>query len=143
MIKRSPNLTPQRIGTIIDIIHSWEGRLTWPALIKTVAGTMHSTYTRQALFKQERIRVAYDAYRASNTDSAGGRPVPAAIKASLERIKRLELENAELKMREALLMEQFVRWAYNASTRGLSENFLNMALPPTNRHGNEISRTRR
>ena len=39
----------------------------------------------------------------------------------------------------ALLMEQFVRWAYNASTRGLTEDFLNQALPPTNRHGNPVS----
>lgn len=138
MIKRSPNLTPQRIDKIIDIIHGWEGRLTWPALIKAVAAKMHATYTRQALFKQERIRVAYEIYRVSKPNAAVGKPVSAALKASMERIQRLELENAELKKREALLLEQFVRWAYNASTRGLSEVFLNQTLPPTNRHGNKV-----
>ncbi|NEX60091.1 hypothetical protein [Noviherbaspirillum galbum] len=140
MMKRSPNLTAQRIDKIIEIIHGWEGRLTWPALIKAVAAKMHATYTRQALFKQERIRVAYETYRASKPDAVGGRPVSAALKASMERIQRLELENAGLKKREALLLEQFVRWAYNASTRGLTEAFLNQALPPTNRQGNKASR---
>jgi hypothetical protein len=100
------------------------------------------TYTRQALYKHESIRIAYEAYRENGSDTEQGRPVPAELKASTERVKRLEMENAELRKREALLMEQFVRWAYNASTRGLTEDFLNQALPPTNRHGNRVSAKR-
>lgn len=45
----------------------------------------------------------------------------------------------ELRNREALLLEQFVRWAYNAASRGLTEDFLNRPLPPTNRTGNVTS----
>lgn len=140
MTNRSPNLTPDRIDAVVEIIRGWDGRLTWPALIKAVAKKLYATYTRQALYKQERIRVAYEAYRETNDGTPGARPVPAALKASMERVQRLEQENAELKKREALLLEQFVRWAYNAASRGLSEDFLNQALPPTNRHGNSVSR---
>jgi hypothetical protein len=144
MIRHSPNLTPDRVDSIIEIIRAWDGRLTWPALIKAVAGKMRATYTRQALYNQERIRVAYETYRAtSNASGIDGRPVPAALKASMERVQRLELENAELRKREALLLEQFVRWAYNAASRGLSEDFLNQPLPPTNRHGNRVSSPRK
>lgn len=144
MIKRSPNLTAERIELIVGIIRGWDGRLTWPGLIKAVSGKMRATYTRQALFNQERIRVAYDTYRASsNASGIDGRPVPAALKASMARVQRLELENAELRKREALLLEQFVRWSYNAASRGLSEDFLHQPLPPTNRHGNHISRRRK
>ncbi|MFS8980193.1 hypothetical protein PO002_38045 [Cupriavidus necator] len=140
MMRRSPNLTADRIDLIIDIIRGWEGRLTWPALIQAVAKRMRATYTRQALYNQERIRVAYETYRASSTASGiDGRPVSAALKASMERVQRLELENAELRRREDLLLEQFVRWAYNAASRGLSEDFLNQPLPPTNRHGNRVA----
>lgn len=39
-----------------------------------------------------------------------------------------------------VLLEQFVRWAYNAGTRGLTEDFLNQPLPPPNRLGNRQSR---
>jgi hypothetical protein len=102
---------------------------------------MRSTYTRQALYNQERIRVAYETYRASS-DASGidVRPVPASLKASMERVQRLEQENAELKRREALLLEKFVRCAYKAASMGLSEDFLNQPRPPTNRHGNRISK---
>lgn len=139
MIRRSPNLTANRIDSIVGIIRSWEGRLTWPALIKAVATQMRSTYTRQALYNQERIRVAFGIYRASsNVSGIDKRPVSATLRASMERVQRLELENAELRKREELLLEQFVRWAYNAATKGLPEEFLNRPLPPPNRHGNVV-----
>ena len=140
MIQRSPNLTLDRIDIIVDIIRGWDGRLTWLALIKVVANRMHATYTRQALYKHERIRVAFETFRANSSDVGGRRPVPVALRASAERVRRLEQENAELREREALLLEQFVRWAYNAASRGLSEEFLNQGLPPTNRRGNPVSR---
>ncbi|MDR5762967.1 hypothetical protein [Caballeronia sp. LZ035] len=106
---------------MIEVIRGWEGRLTWPSLIKAVVKKMHCTYTRQALFNQELIRVAYESYRANNTVTTGtGPPVSAALQAALDRVTRLELELAEVKTREILLLEQFVRWASNASTRGLS-----------------------
>ncbi|WP_250508122.1 hypothetical protein [Caballeronia sp. GAFFF3] len=137
--RRSPNLTPQRIEFVTEVIRGWEGRLTWPALIEAVEKEMHCRYTRQALFNQELIRVAYETYRANNTaPTGGGRPVSAALRAALDRVTRLELELAEVKTRENLLLEQFVRWAYNASTRGLSGAFLNQPLPPTNRLGNRV-----
>lgn len=139
MIRRSPNLTSERIDTIIEIIHSWDGRLTWSALIKAVDQKMHCNYTRQALYKQERIRIAFEVYRTRNDNATSTRQVPIALRACVERVKRLEQENLELKKREALLLEQFVRWAYNAASRGLTENFLNQALPSTNRHGNPPS----
>jgi hypothetical protein len=143
-VRRSPNLTPQRIESVVEVIRSWEGRLTSPALIKAVEKKMHCTYTRQALFNQELIRVAYETYRASNANAtSGGRPVSAALRAALGRVKRLEVELAELKTRENLLLEQFVRWAYNASTRGLSGDFLNQPLPPTNRLGNRVDKLRK
>lgn len=144
MTRRSPNLTPERVDAILEIIRGWDGRLTWPALIEAVAAKFRATYTRQALYKQERIRVAYETYRENTSESGGdnaaSRPVSAAHQASMDRIARLEQENAELKKREALLLEQFVRWAYNASTRGLTEDFLNQSLPAANRRGNTVSR---
>lgn len=140
MTTRSPNLTPARVDAIVGIIRRWTGRLTWIDLIKAVAEETRATYTRQALFKHESIRIAYEIYRESGIDAGVDRPISAALKASIDRVKRLETENAELRKKETILMEQFIRWAYNASTRGLTEEFLNQALPPTNRQGNRILR---
>lgn len=139
MIRRSPNLTPDRVDIVIEIIRRWDGRLTWAALIKVARTRLHATYTRQALFRHDRIRIAYETYRTRAGDTPGGRPLPAALNSCLERTKRLQQENMELRNREALLLEQFVRWAYNAASRGLTEDFLNRPLPPTNRTGNVTS----
>jgi len=54
----------------------------------------------------------------------------------MDRAHRLQQENAELRRREMLLLEQFHRWAYHASSRGLTQDFLDQPLPPLNRKGN-------
>lgn len=138
-MKRSPNLTEDKVNLIVEIIRGWNGRLTWSALIQAIAGFSHAKYTRQALHKHERIRVAFETYRASSDLLSGAsRSVSAAMKTSIDRINRLELENSELRQREALLLEQFVRWAYNAAIRGLTEEYLNQQMPSTNRRGNAV-----
>lgn len=38
-----------------------------------------------------------------------------------------------------MLLEQFHRWAYHASARGLTQEFLDQPLPPLNRRGNRAS----
>lgn len=139
MKRRSPNLIPERVDAIIEMIRAWEGRLTWPALIASIAAKFRASYTRQALFKHDRIRIAYETHRSSPNRLSGNgnlRPASAPLKAALERLQRLERENAELKKREQALLEQFHRWAYHASTRGLTEEFLDRPLPTLNRRGN-------
>ena len=88
------------------------------------------------------IRVAYETYRDAAqmaTPSKSGRQMSAAVRASMDRIHRLQQENAELRKREMLLLEQFHRWAYHASARGLTLEFLDRPLPPLNRRGNRAS----
>lgn len=142
MKRRSPNLTPDRVDVIVEQIRSWEGRLTWPALITSIATQFHARYTRQALFRHDRIRIAYEAHRnrQGKTERTNSRrPISATLNAALERIQRLEQENVELRKREELLFEQFHRWAYHASSRGLTRDFLDRPLPPVNRKGNPLS----
>lgn len=142
MKRRSPNLTPDRVDAIVELVRSWDGRLTWSALIASIATKFHATYSRQALFKHDRIRIAYETHRDREGKShrtGSRRPISATLKAALERLQRLEQENAELRKREQMLLEQFHRWAYHASTRGLARDFLDRPLPPLNRRGNSLS----
>jgi integrase len=46
---------------------------------------------------------------------------------------RLEAETARLKTENTRLLEQFVRWSYNANNRGVGEEVLNRPLPAVNR----------
>jgi hypothetical protein len=141
MKRRAPNLTSVHVNGVVELIRAWQGRLTWPALIKTIAQKFGAIYTRQALFKHDRIRIAYETYRDAahaKIRAGSGRPMSAALKAAMGRIHRLEQENSELRKREMLLLEQFHRWAYHASSRGLTQEFLDRPLPPLNRRGNRM-----
>lgn len=134
-IRRSKNLDDAGIKQIVEILDGWSGKLTWELLIDAVELRMHNRYTRQALHKHERIRHAVELQK-NNLAEVGCDVRHAAspeLQAALERIARLETENRRLESENHQLLEQFVRWAYNAHTRGLDHDFLNRPLPPVNR----------
>ncbi len=133
--KRAKNLTDADIKQIVEILDGWSGKLTWELLIDAIELRMHNRYTRQALHKHERIRHAFDLQKKSWAGNGGEirRVTSPELRVALEQIARLEAENRRLESENERLLEQFVRWAYNAHTRGLDHEFLNRPLPPVNR----------
>lgn len=133
--KRAKNLTDDAIEQIVRLLDGWTGKLTWEALIDTIATKLYSRYTRQALYKHERIRMAYllrkEALGRPSKDET--LPRTGQLGEAMTRIARLEAENQRLDAENRRLLEQFVVWAYNAHTRGLDKNFLSQPLPHVNR----------
>lgn len=130
--RRSPNLTPELVSAIVGLIRQWRGRLTWPALIEAIEQTKHITYTRQALAKHGAIFSAYASYKElpSADGSARKRRVGSGeVELVLEALDKANDEILRLKAENERLLGQFVRWAYNASQRGLTEDYLNQPLP--------------
>ncbi|MHC8405668.1 hypothetical protein [Pseudomonas sp. TMB3-21] len=118
----------------MSILDGWSGKLTWDLLIQSVARRLRGTYTRQALHKHERIRNAFALRKKTLAILVGKKKaISPESQATNERIARLEGENQRLKMENGRLLEQFVRWAYNAYSRGLDEQFLSRPLPAINR----------
>lgn len=130
--KRAKNLDDLGIKQIVEILDGWSGKLTWELLIDEIELRMHNRYTRQALSKHERIRHAFDLIKKSDDFSVRQVSSP-ELQVALERIARLEAENRRLESENERLLEQFVRWAYNAHTRGLDNKFLDRPLPTVNR----------
>lgn len=133
---RAKNLTDTDIERIVTILDGWSGKLSWDLLIQAVTRHLKSTYTRQALNSHRRIR---DAFTLRKEKLSG---VPAIerkkaeapeLQAALERLARVEGENQRIKMENDRLLEKFATWAYNAHTRGLTEDFLSQPLPKVNR----------
>ena len=96
----------------------------------------YGRYTRQALFKHERIRHAYEFQKKKLPTGSGlVRPAssPELMRIALEKIERLESENRRLESENQRLLEQFAKWAYNAHARGLGYEFLSNPLPGVNR----------
>ena len=133
--KRSKNLGDAEIKQIVEIIDGWSGKISWGLLIDAIELRMFNQYTRQALYKHERVRRAFEFRKADL--SANDRRVRGGVSSqwqiALDRIARLEAANTRLESENTQLLEQFARWAYNAHTRGLDHDFLNRPLPPVNR----------
>lgn len=135
--RRGKNLTDEAIEQIVRLLDGWSGKLTWEALIDAIVTRLHYRYTRQALFKHERIKAAYtlrkEALGASSKDGTRTPYGSGQLGEAMARIDRLEAENQRLEAENQRLLEQFVVWAYNAHTRGLDKGFLSRPLPRVNR----------
>lgn len=116
----------------MQILDGWhEPKLTWDLLSEQVMLHTYSQYTRQALHKSARIRMAYKLAkeRIGEEKTPPKRRVSKELQMAIARIGTLTAENTRLKRENDQLLEQFCRWAYNASNRGVSEDFLNQPLP--------------
>jgi hypothetical protein len=135
--KQSPNLDDAAIHEFVRLLDGWTGRLSWAALIEAIADLTRIRYTRQALSQHERLKLAFSVRRAALRTRAGGSRVTAKslnVQALLETNARLEAERDRFTEENAQLLEPFVRWAYNAHTRGLREKDLNRPLPAVDRN---------
>lgn len=133
--RRAKNLDDAGIKEIVEILDGWSEKLTWDLLIAAINFRTHNEYTRQTLYKHERIRNAFELRKndITNGETATRKVRSPELQKALERIARLEVESKRLESENSQLLEQFVRWAYNASARGLDADFLNKPLPPVNR----------
>lgn len=133
--RRGKNLTDDAIATVVRILDDWDGKLTWELLIEALVPRLHYRYTRQALHKHQRIHAAYILRKESLKAPSDGsiQIATGELGECLARVARLEAENLRLEAENQRLLEQFVVWAYNAHTRGLSKDFLSQPLPRVNR----------
>ncbi|ENB4188420.1 TPA: hypothetical protein ACXIGC_001405 [Stenotrophomonas maltophilia] len=131
-MSRAKNLSDSDVAKIVGILDGWSGRLTWEGLLDAVEKHLYARYTRQALHKHTRIQAAFEQRKLAlaNGDrrQRSFENLP-EMQVAMDRIARLEGELARLEAENARLLEQFVRWAYNASVRGLDDVYLNSPLP--------------
>lgn len=136
MNKRAKNLEDADIAQIVEMLDGWSGKLSWNLLIDAIEKRRHMRYTRQALHKHERVAQAYSmrkkvlSARVDRDEITYSSP---ELQILNQKLARTTAENIRLKSENEHLLEQFVRWAYNAYTRNLDKEFLNRPLPGVNR----------
>ena len=133
---RAPNLDEPRILEVVRLLDGWTEKLTWDGLIARITAQTKSTYTRQALDRHPRIKLAFQAAK----ERLANQPVKEGLTKAEEQRRlaaydRLVSENARLNKENNALLEQFTRWAYNATLRGMTEDQLNAPLPAPHRGG--------
>jgi len=106
--------------------------MTWALIIEAIERTYQVTYTRQTLSKHSAISTAYQAYSKTSDLNKGEKRRKSSTPEFIMLQDELDAERVKvalLKEQNRALLEQFVRWAYNASQRGLTEAYLNQQLP--------------
>lgn len=130
------HLTDACIASICEMIDGWDRStpLTWENLVSAVEGLLGRRYTRQALNAHERIRIAY-AVRRNVLRNMPEKAQKGSVEllAAQGRIDKLAAEIERLKVENERLLGQFVRWLYNASHHGMTQEMLNKALPMIDR----------
>ncbi len=127
------HLTDKDIENIVELLDYWSlnEKLTWERLCKAIELQLEfvPAPTRQTLQKYTRIKSAYDQCKkpskALNINLKQKNKLPASLKIAQTKIEALEAKNARLEKENAMLLEQFVVWQYNAHKYGLSIAKLN------------------
>lgn len=142
--RRARNLNDETIALIVGLLDGWSVKLSWDLLIDAIEKRLGVRYTRQALDKHARIKSAYQVAKTRLGKEYGSerrqRLSDVEVGAITERLKRLEAENARLKLENESLLEQFVTWSYNAYLKGLTKQCLSTPLPRIDR---ELTNTTR
>lgn len=130
--KRAPDLTDDRIARIVDLLDSWNEKLTWELLIAAVHTEMGVTYSRFTLSEHTRIAHAFALRKTAlrGVASAGARKSKdETVLAALERVGKYKAKAERLEAENQLLLEQFMTWTVNAERGGVTIDMLNRPLP--------------
>lgn len=128
------HLSKRNIETIVNHILGWgDEKLTWEAVVEEIEPLIGFKTTRQTLYKKKDIRVAFKSRKSGIRQKGTGKPKPSNLNVAADRIARLKSENKMLSLKNAELLEQFVRWQYNAYKYGLTEKKLNEPMPEIDR----------
>ena len=134
---RAKNLNDDAIELIVGMLDGWSGKLTWDLLIDVIEKRLRVRYTRQALDKRARIKMAYQVTKTRLSESPRHehqrKLSGVEVGVITQRLNRLEAENSRLRVEGERLLEQFVTWAYNAHLKGLTKDYLNTPLPRVDR----------
>ena len=135
-----PRLTDQDVQDICGILDGWTGKLTWEFLIEELLRRWRRGYTRQALDRHSRIKLAFIAAKSRLRSSPVNikRQGPVELGLARDRIQRLEAENQRLKRENEYLINQFLRWASNAHIKGLTKADLDRPLVPVDREPTKL-----
>lgn len=135
---RGKNIDEATVKTIIGVLDGWSGKLSWNLFLEAVRVRVGHLYKRQTLSGNEMISLAYATHRkrlrgAAPESAQLDTDVAPEVRILQETNERLKAENVRLLAENTAYIETFTTWAYNASNRGLTNDYLNTPIPKVDR----------
>jgi len=132
------HLSKRDVEAVVNHILGWgDEKLTWNAVLDSIESLIGYKPTRQTLYANQDIRDAFKSRKTGIRQKGIDKPKPSNLNVAADRIAHLRAENDMLKKKNAALLEQFVKWQYNAYKYGLTEQKLNEPLPMIDRERTE------
>lgn len=131
------HLTEHDIQVLIDLIDAWEGKLTWDGLCDRAGEVFGFRPTRQTLNAHQTVKSAFAAKKSHQKTGPMPSRRPSSLSYAEQRIRKLESEVERHKFENERLIEQFIRWQYNAQKRGITKAMLDEHLPVIDRDSAE------
>ncbi|MFF7394880.1 hypothetical protein ACFZAI_00360 [Achromobacter sp. NPDC008082] len=133
---RAPDLTPELIAQVLEMLDTWKGKLTWDLLLTAFETSCGHRYSRFTFAEYDEIAIAFSVRKEAlrgNFSHSRGTPRDERIRAALAQAERATAKAKRLQVENDLLIEQFVTWAINAERRGVTLDMLNAPLPKPER----------
>lgn len=131
-------LNKSAVAMALRELDRWQGKLTWSAYCQRVAKVLGvDSISRHTLYQNGQIGMAFrQRQRNMRSESVVGTS-DFTLEVAVRRVADLEAQVARLEATNGLLIEQFVRWQYNAYANNVRMDALSLdaPLPPVNRAG--------
>ena len=118
------HLTQDDVRRVAQLLQSWKFKLTWDLLVEACNKTYDLKTTRQALSRNKQIKEEFGIRKRSLKTGVEHSPRPNDINTAHARIERLLGRVKELEQQNERYRETFIRWQYNAESRGVTKNQL-------------------
>jgi septal ring factor EnvC (AmiA/AmiB activator) len=134
----SKHLTDDDIDLAVKILTGWNDKITWEAFLEVFSTARGDSITKAAIQKRhsrivdnfndakKRARTNRDTRRIEDKVTRHG---DVALAYQIEQNTKLKARIEVLERENRDLLEQFVRWLYNAGSKGVTPEILNRPLP--------------
>lgn len=138
---RSPDLTDEIIREVIDLLDTWQGKLTWSLLLDSVKDKTGFEYSRFTFADYPIVANAFSLRKKALSGSwkpKSNQSRDEHVKAALDQVARYRAKVERLEQENQLLIEQFVTWAINAERKGVTIAMLSSPLLKPGRDRSKI-----
>ncbi len=109
---RARNLSETDVDEIVSAINAWRGKLTWDLLLCRIQEMIGQTYTRQAVYKHEKVRQSFSRKKEAIERATKQAHERSASGAEATKLTLLKAENVRLRAENMQLLAQFARWCW-------------------------------